>query len=621
MKYRVDIAGLRAVAVLPILLFHAGVNSLPGGFVGVDIFFVISGFLITGIIVRELEQDRFTIAEFYRRRVARIAPALITMLLLTLAAGYVMLLPEDLTALGQSAAWASIFLSNVHFYLTADYFGATAETTPLLHTWSLAVEEQFYIFYPPLLMILWRWRGVSPRVAITVLCLLSFGIALYLGSSRTAAAFYLIPARAWELGLGALVALGVFPVLRSPLLRQGLAVAGLLTILVAIRVIQPGQLFPAPLALFPCLGAALLISYGQTGVTSRLLSCWPMRRIGDISYSLYLWHWPIITFYRIETGIHLSQVETLALIVASILAGAASYRWIEQPCLAWLRKDSRLSAPRVAAWGCGALMALAAAALLVAPAAERLRSYPPDVQLLASFVDYRDSESYTRQFRKGVCFMGETDAQTFNRDCLRLSTDQPNLMVIGDSHAAQYWRAFADRYPDRNVVQATASGCRPLLDATGLERCTDLMKYAFGLLGEAPKPGVEGIVLAGRWLDREVPALVATTKWLVDQGYRVMVIGPTVEYDGDFPVLMARARMDDEEASVDDLRLRDREMLDRRLQPLIEATGAIYVSAYRLECPEAGCLLRDRTGAPLHFDYGHLTLAASREMVERMPAF
>ena len=155
MKYRADIAGLRAVAVLPILLFHAGVNSLPGGFVGVDIFFVISGFLITGIIVRELDQGRFTITEFYRRRVARIVPALVAMLLVTLLAGYVVMLPSELAALGGSAAWASLFLSNVHFYMTADYFGAAAETTPLLHTWSLAVEEQFYIFYPPLMMLLW----------------------------------------------------------------------------------------------------------------------------------------------------------------------------------------------------------------------------------------------------------------------------------------------------------------------------------------------------------------------------------------------------------------------------------------------------------------------------------
>ncbi|KFI26950.1 hypothetical protein CG51_11390 [Haematobacter missouriensis] len=626
MKYRADIAGLRAVAVLPILLFHAGVNSLPGGFVGVDIFFVISGFLITGIIVRELDQGRFTITEFYRRRVARIVPALVAMLLVTLLAGYVVMLPSELAALGGSAAWASLFLSNVHFYMTADYFGAAAETTPLLHTWSLAVEEQFYIFYPPLMMLLWRWRRVAPRTAVAVVCLLSFAVALLLGQrggSSLAAAFYLIPSRAWELGLGALVALGAFPVIASPRLRQGLAVLGLLAILVAIRVIHPGALFPAPLALLPCLGAALLIAYGQSGVTAGLLSSWPMRRIGDISYSLYLWHWPVITFYRIETGIHLSRMETVGLVLASFAVAIASYVLIEKPALARLRHGSRLPALRISGFGLAVLVGTAALSLVVAPLGQRFRDYPPDTQYIASFIDYRETKDYAQQFRKGICFMGETDVQTFNADCLRLSTDKPNVIVLGDSHAAQYWRAFADRYPAWNVIQATASGCRPLLDARGEKRCTDLMAHVFAMLEAEPRPPVEAVVLAGRWLDSEAPALVRTVAWLKERGPRVLVIGPTVEYDGDFPVLMARAGLGatpaEMLADVEGKRLKEREALDARLAPLFSGTGATYVSVYRMECP-AECLLRDQTGEPFHFDYGHLTLGAARQLVGMMPA-
>ena len=621
MKYRTDIAGLRAVAVLPILLFHAGIAALPGGFVGVDIFFVISGFLITGIIVRELDRGRFTIAEFYRRRVARIAPALIVVLLATLFAGYVLMLPAELRTLGQSAAWAALFLSNFHFFATADYFGATAETAPLLHTWSLAVEEQFYIFYPPLMMLIWRWRPGSARGLIALACLLSFAAALFLGQTmREAAAFYLIPARAWELGLGALIALGAFPAVRGRALRQGLGAAGLGLIAAALFLVRPGALFPAPLALLPCLGAALLIAYGENGLTDRFLSCRPMRWIGDISYSLYLWHWPVITFYRLETGIQLAPHETAGLIALSIALAWASYVWVERPCLVWLRQGPRLAASRVALGGLCAMTATAGIALIMAPLAQRMRSYPQDVQYIASFLDYRETESYARQFRKGICFMGEEDAQTFNPDCLVPSPDRANLIVMGDSHAAQYWRAFADRYPDRNVIQATASGCRPLLAAGGAPRCTELMAHVFAMLAQQdPAARIDTVVLSGRWLDREVPELVRTAAWLHGLGLRLLVIGPTVEYDGDFPVLMARASLAENAAGVDARRLKEREALDARLGPLIEATGATYASAYRMECPAGRCRLRDGQGKPFHFDYGHLTLGAAQELVDRMP--
>ena len=348
-----------------------------------------------------------------------------------------------------------------------------------------------------------------------------------------------------------------------------------------------------------------------------------MRRIGDISYSLYLWHWPIITFYRIETGIHLSRLETVGLVLASIAAAILSYAWIEQPALARLRHGSAPSALRIGGMGLAALAGVAVLSLAVAPLGQRFRGYPADTQYIASFIDYRETPDYANQFRKGICFMGETDAQTFNPDCLTLHRDRPNVIVLGDSHAAQYWRAFADRYPGWNVIQATASGCRPLLDAKGEKRCTDLMAHVFALLAANPRPPVEAIVLAGRWSDGEASALVRTAAWLKERGLRVLVIGPTVEYDGDFPVLMARAGLGETEAEmqadVDSKRLRDREALDTRLGPLVSATGAAYVSAYRLECA-AGCLLRDRQGEPFHFDYGHLTLGAARQLVAMMPS-
>lgn len=288
MKHRYDIDGLRAVAVLPIVLFHAGVAAIQGGFIGVDIFFIISGFLITSIIMKELETGRFSILGFYRRRIVRIFPALFLLIGVVLLAGCLLMLPTEVDALGKSAAATAAFASNIYFWATADYFATSAELKPLLHTWSLGVEEQFYIFFPLLVVLLVRFARLALRWVILVLTVLSFGVSLYLASRNPDAGFYLLPSRAWELGLGALVALGAFPAVRSRRGRDALSLIGIALIVAGYVLIDSARPFPAPWALFPCLGTALLIAYGETAVTARVLEMPPMRWIGAISYSLYL---------------------------------------------------------------------------------------------------------------------------------------------------------------------------------------------------------------------------------------------------------------------------------------------------------------------------------------------
>ena len=611
-EYRADIAGLRAVAVLPILLFHAGLGALGGGFVGVDVFFVISGFLITRIIVRDLGSDRFSIMEFYRRRVARIFPALALVLTATLIAGAALMLPREARDLGMSSVAAAAFVSNFHFMLTTDYFGGAAEYKPLLHTWSLAVEEQFYVFYPILVLAVWKWARRWLTAIIGALCLASFGLALVVGQIAPEAAFYMFPTRAWELGVGALVALGAAPSGLRDRVKHALAMVGLALIVIGVLTIRPDALFPAPSALLPVMGAALLIAYGQTGPTAALLSWRPMVWVGDISYSLYLWHWPIITLYRLQTGVELDGVETVALVAASIIAAALTRVALEEPARRRLAALPRLP---VVFGGVAALAAVAGASWASSERPVRLRPAPAEVERLASVVDYRQTPDYARQFRRGVCFWGTGDGRRYDPGCLEAAPGRENWVVFGDSHAAQYWRALQEYWPQRHVIQATASGCRPLLETEGAALCTGLADHVFRDVLRPERTA--GVVFAGQWREDEVPELVRTVREVRRRGLAVVVIGPTVEYDGDFPLILARATLMGEADVPSHRRLARRRDLDAAMRATFSEIDATYVSAWQAECPEDRCTLLDDKGLPLHFDYGHLTLDGARMMVRR----
>lgn len=613
MKHRNDIDGLRAVAVIPILLFHVGVTALPGGFVGVDIFFVISGYLITSIITREMDADTFSIATFYKRRIVRILPALLLMLVGTLVAGKFLLLAVELRDLGRSAAAAAAFVANIHFWLSADYFDAISETKPLLHTWSLGVEEQFYIFYPFLLLMVRRWFPRFMTGAVLIATVLSFGLCLYLSKAEPTAAFYLLPMRAWELGMGALVALNALPRLSSRRLQNIAAGAGMLLLVIAFLKIRPDLCFPAPWALMPCVGAMLLIAYGRDTMTATLLSWAPIRAVGLISYSLYLWHWPIVTFYRLQNGMALTISGKVAVLALTFALATLSYFLIEQPFLR--RYRPALVRPVILAGG-GALVAVAGASLVIASHAEAVVGHPAQVDLVGRYLDYRDMPQHRYQFRPGSCFIGEGQRYDF-KGCLVLRSDRPNVILMGDSHAAQYWRAIALRFPKVHVVQATASGCRPTIALTGQERCVSVMRAAFDDV--VRRPGVVGVVLAGRWRKREIPALVETVEMLRRRNLAVTVIGPTVEYKADMPRILARAMLRGDTESIPALRAPQRLALDRKMRPLVERAGGRYVSEVDAECPAGTCRLFDRDGGPYHFDYGHLTFAASRDVVGKLP--
>ncbi len=614
MDYSKDVEGLRAVAVLPIVLIHAGVDVLSGGFLGVDIFFVISGFLIMSIIAEDISAKSFSLLRFYSRRFVRILPALLVMIIIVMIAGILLLFPFGIAHLAHSAAAAATFVSNMYFWRTADYFAVSADLEVLLHTWSLGVEEQFYAFYPLFLIILARFNWKALRWGVAILVVASFLLSLGLDlNGYDKSSFYLLPPRMWELGLGGLIALNVFPAISNARLRDGLGLIGFALIIGAMLSVRPTSEFLAPWALLPCLGAALLIAYGKNAVSSHVLSFEPFLWVGRISYPLYLWHWPIIAFYRISYGIVLSPIETCLLVALSIAAAAASNSFLERPVL---RRFRAVSPKTVLPIGLAASAGLLAAGLVVAKNATLWHHYPPAIERLIAYTDYTSSPDYTYQFRTGTCFIEPVDSPIL-RDpkCLQLSETKPNLIIAGDSFAAQYWRAFSLRFADYNVIQATAPGCRPTVQAAGAKACRAIVETVLGPIAESGKAA--GIVLAGRWIASDLPKLAQTVQLLRSKNIPVLVVGPSVEYDGEYPDILARALLHDRLDMVDRLRSKRPQELNPIMKSLTVETGGKFVSPYDLECPDGQCMLKDASGAPTHFDCCHLPLSMAIELVDK----
>jgi peptidoglycan/LPS O-acetylase OafA/YrhL len=332
--YRREIDGLRALAVLPVILFHAGFSAISGGFVGVDVFFVISGYLITSIILEELAEGQFTVAGFYERRARRILPALFFVLLACLPFAWWLLLPAELVDFGKSVTAVAVFASNILFWLQTDYFAATAEQIPLLHTWSLAVEEQYYLVFPLFMALAWGFGKRWLVVALALVALLSLGWSEWLWRSSVEANFYLIPSRAWELMVGALTAfyLQKNVAVQGGMLAQGMSALGLILLGYAVFFFDEGIPFPSVYALVPTVGAVLLILFATPATwVGKLLASPPLVWIGLISYSAYLWHQPLFVFARLQALDEPSVGLMAGLCVMTLILAWFSWRFVEKP--------------------------------------------------------------------------------------------------------------------------------------------------------------------------------------------------------------------------------------------------------------------------------------------------
>ncbi|MFN7645154.1 MAG: acyltransferase family protein [Burkholderiales bacterium] len=489
--YRPDIDGLRAVAVLLVLAFHALRGRPAGGFVGVDVFFVISGFLITSILLRDLDSGRFSLAGFYERRVRRIFPALIVVMAAGLAIGWVALLPDEFARLGLQVAGGASFLSNLLLWSESGYFDRVAESKPLLHLWSLAIEEQFYIVWPLVLALAWRRRGSIP-VVIATLAASSFGLGLVLTATAPTLAFYLPLSRGWELMAGGLLAWALLA--RPALLERGAdlrSALGALLLAAGVLAISASRPFPGVWALLPVLGTVLLISAGPRAWLNRRLLAHPAAVfVGRISYPLYLWHWLLLAMLNIiEQGAASLRVR-LAAAALAVVAAWLTWRFVERP----IREHPRGARTALSLLGLMALVGLAGLLAWRHLLPAQSEAQPRAAEVAATFewteADNRDAACLRRHPGHRFC---------------RIDADaQPTVALVGDSHANQFFHGFAAalRARGENLLMLGRAHCPPLLDITsGYADKSDWCEgeVSRSLRAVAQDPGIRTVILAGNW--------------------------------------------------------------------------------------------------------------------------
>ena len=449
MRYRAEVDGLRALAVIPVILFHAGFSALSGGFVGVDVFFVISGYLITSIILTELESNQFSIINFYERRARRILPVLFFVILVCIPFAWLWLMPLDLKDFFQSIIAVATFSSNILFWLESDYFDTAAELKPLLHTWSLAVEEQYYIFFPLLLMFLW---GRGERVilgALAIIFLLSLSLAQWAAYNAPTANFYLLPTRGWELLIGVFVAFFLnqqqeLPQWMSPKLNNFVSLFGLLLILFSVLTFDSRLPFPSVYALVPTVGTVLIIVFAQQGTwVQRFLSYKLFVGVGLISYSAYLWHQPVFALVKYRSFTEPSHELMLSLCLGVVVLSYLSWRFVEIP----FRNKQAFSRKFIFVSG-GVLTALFVVAAGIADSKHLYRSneayldlmvksYQPDNRELgANSWDYLRALSGNQDYGVDKNLYDRT--QWFDAD-----DDRQRLLIVGNSHSKDLFNVLS----------------------------------------------------------------------------------------------------------------------------------------------------------------------------------
>lgn len=614
-NYRPDIDGLRAVAVLAVVAFHYQLGSLfRGGFVGVDVFFVISGFLIGGIIFGGIRDGTYTIAGFYDRRVRRIVPALVAMYAGCIVLSLAFQVPSQASHLGETMLASLAFVSNIAFERSSGYFDHALHDNLLLHTWSLSVEEQFYILFPLLVFLIRGFARRAQAIVIAVILAASFAASAWMVHVDAPQAFFLVQYRAWELLLGTFLAVQPLPAPPRRWMGEVIGAAGLLGILASMVLLSPSSVFPGPAALGACLGTAAIIYAGihaQT-YTARLLGFWPLRFIGLISYSFYLWHWPLFTFA--SQNIAMTWPVRVALLVLCAGLAALSWRFVERP----FRKHSPLSKPvRALGIAAAAFAVTGAAAMFLGAISTRMAVFPVAAGRLIAFDNYDPSSS----FRVGTCFLTSkaNDFALFQKtECLKPSAAKPNVLIFGDSHAAALWAGLNSTYPGVHFLQATVSGCLPDADAkSGLQRCRDLKAYLF--TSYLPGKKLDAIILAARWKADAVGNVAPLAASLKAFARRVVVVGPVVEYDITLPHVLAKALIRGQpldEAAVQH-RVPAREKLSRWFSAQRWPDGVSYLSAYDV-LRSGQCPLMDAQGVPVQFDYGHFTSSGSACMAQHI---
>jgi peptidoglycan/LPS O-acetylase OafA/YrhL len=484
MKYRAEIDGLRALAVLPVILFHAGFELFSGGFVGVDVFFVISGYLITTILIEDIENKRFSILNFYERRARRILPALFLVMLVFIPFAWNWMIPSQMKDFSQSLLAVSLFASNILFWRESGYFDLIAEEKPLLHTWSLAVEEQYYVLFPIFLILTWRFGKNRVFWMIVVMAAISLLLSEWGWRNYPTANFYLAPTRAWEIFAGSIAA---FIVHKQGVRSNGpLSLLGLVAIVFSIFAYDENTPFPSVYALVPVLGVVLLILYGQKKTfAANLLSTKTFVGVGLISYSAYLWHQPLFAFARIENASNPSNLLMSVLVVVSLALAYFSWRYVEAP----FRSKEKIGKNKVFFISICGLIAFSAFGLI-----GHQKNGFSGRESMAVFSDLIYDNS---SFGYTAC-NNELDRENPELNYCYKASKKVSHILIGDSHADDKFHGLVQNSPHIEWMMLGNSSCPPLMDVNiqSLDGtvCTERLEKIFKFIHKAK--GIETVILS-----------------------------------------------------------------------------------------------------------------------------
>lgn len=609
--FRFEINALRSFAVLAVMAYHFGVPGFSGGFAGVDVFFVISGFLISSQILNASAKHEFSFRSFYISRLRRIFPALLVVVGVCLIWGWFFDLPKDYINTNRHAVSALLFVSNIAFDGERGYFDAAANTKVLLHTWSLAVEAQFYIFLPLFLVLVQRLARRYLVSSVAIVLVIGFAWAMYINQVTPGKGFYLLLCRIWEFFIGVMLATYSLAGL-SEVNRNRLSITGLILLASSFCFISSATSWPGAWTLIPVTAAAMLIAGGNTGATRSFLGSWPLQRVGDLSYSLYLWHWPVWVFlnsFLSMSGRDISWIDQLGMFVLSFMLAGLSWRFIEQP-IRMRRKwwtNQRIVYLTLICVFFVFCFGLANVAMNGMPF--RLPSYVQRAAK-ATFLNTPRDECFRR---------GDSTKDAPEQFCVfgSASSINPELVLWGDSHANQYLTVVSDAATANNVsgIIATQSACsskiKKMMDE-GDSACDDFNREVYQYVTN--NTSIKTVILGKWWAGIDNGPLLTLVRDLVKQKKNVVLIGVLPSPGFDVPERWSKQQIrvghaiDSMDAPMNSqslgLSIRERTLSD--LSPLIQDGSVIYIDPFKRLCDDEECHLVEN-GSSNFRDESHLS--------------
>lgn len=608
LTYRPDIDALRALAVMSVIFFHIKADLLPGGFLGVDIFFVISGYLITKIILGHEGPSKSFFPEFYERRIRRLIPPAIPVVLFSFIAGLIWLSAGQLASLSKSIIAYSGFVSNWLFLSEVNYFDVPAHYKPLLHTWSLSVEEQFYLLFPIIILFLKKihQKWVTAFYALVFVASLALSY-VFMFSGNSEAAFFNSFARFWEIALGGLLACGAIPQLNSKGLQEAMTALGLLMIAASLFFVRETMDYNGLGSLVPTLGTAMVIHAKSEGL-GKLISLPPVRAIGLISYAMYLWHWPLFVYIKFVFP-SAGAVHYLIAIVLTILLSTLSYFLIEQP----IRKKTFLKSRKSAY-----ILFLVTTLLFVGMSIATLigKGWPQRYTAAKNYTSHRAAQliDWREKSLRTKCWIGhKDDLKPAIDNCITYSKKKPNVLLLGDSHAAHLLPGLEKNFPQANFSLLAVDSCYLIKRrANQSPACNELSSW----VENTDLSAFDSILYSGRNLNTDIPAQTLQRLNKIASDTKLYFVGPVPYFEPNmptlFPTLTGRMSDADIDQKFQDALSAEKFEKDKVFRVMFAENPKInYISMTDIVCPDNKCQFRDPEGWPILLDNSHFSVEAS----------